>query len=336
MLQPADNKIILVTRRTRLEELKARYNTASQARFYLESLGADFDDYACEDAIYNAALGRLAKELAELGRVQVVERAFMPNFLFGPEDIVVVAGQDGLVANALKYLDGQPGVAVNPDPARWDGVLLPFTPQDAALVVKEVRKRPVKEISMAAVELPGQVRLYAVNDLFIGPRSHTSARYILESGQERETQSSSGIIVSTGLGSTGWLRSVLAGAVGVARISRELGLLRSAGTASEQVVACAAQSLVERNDASANALVSGFDWSANYLYYSVREPFPSKTTGTRLAFGRVDAARPLSVTSLMASNGVIFSDGMEDDFLEFNSGQKAVVSVADKRGRLVV
>lgn len=33
------------------------------------------------------------------------------------QDIVVVIGQDGLVANTLKYLDGQPVIAINPDPA---------------------------------------------------------------------------------------------------------------------------------------------------------------------------------------------------------------------------
>ncbi|MFT7387173.1 MAG: hypothetical protein ACI8VC_000410 [Candidatus Endobugula sp.] len=33
----------------------------------------------------------------------MVERNLLPNFIFGPEDIVVVIGQDGLVANPLKY-----------------------------------------------------------------------------------------------------------------------------------------------------------------------------------------------------------------------------------------
>jgi hypothetical protein len=50
----------------------------------------------------------------------------------------------------------------------------------------------------------------------------------------------------------------------------------------------------------------------------------------------VDGANPLVITSLMPAHGVIFSDGMEEDFWEFNSGQKASIHVADKRGKLVV
>ena len=121
-----DNKIVLVTRPTRLAELVVRFNTVSQARFYVEHQGADFQDYLREDETYHHALVATQTALAQLGRVQTVDRAFLPNFVFAPADTVVTLGQDGLVANTLKYLNGQPVVGVNPDPARWDGKLLPF------------------------------------------------------------------------------------------------------------------------------------------------------------------------------------------------------------------
>ena len=62
---------------------------------------------------------------------------------------------EGLVANTMKYLDGQPVVGVNPDPARWNGVLLPFTVADLARVVPEVlrRRRPIKSVTMAEARL---------------------------------------------------------------------------------------------------------------------------------------------------------------------------------------
>ena len=44
-----ENKIILVTRPTRLDELIGRFNTVQQAQFYIEHLGADFSDYLAED-----------------------------------------------------------------------------------------------------------------------------------------------------------------------------------------------------------------------------------------------------------------------------------------------
>ena len=85
----SDEKIILVTRPTRLAELIVRFNTADQARFYVEHLGADFSDYEREDATYRAALAAVREALAGCGRVQIVERAFVPNFIFGPQDFIV-------------------------------------------------------------------------------------------------------------------------------------------------------------------------------------------------------------------------------------------------------
>ena len=96
----------------------------------MEHLGADFSDYLIEHKHYRSAVQRAEDVLREFGRVQRLERRYVPNFVFGAEDGVVVLGQDGLVANTLKYLDGQRVVAINPDPARWNGVLLPFTADD--------------------------------------------------------------------------------------------------------------------------------------------------------------------------------------------------------------
>ena len=116
MKRSTENKTILVTRKTRLEELVAKYNTVSQAKFYVEHLGADFSDYVNEHETYQRCIREAETSLQQFCRVQIVDRSFLPNFLFGPRDTVVALGQDGLVANTLKYLDGQPLVGVNPDP----------------------------------------------------------------------------------------------------------------------------------------------------------------------------------------------------------------------------
>ena len=120
------NKVVLVKRRTRLEELKRRYNTAEQARFYVEHLGADFSDYEEEHRRYYAEFEKARAIAGRVARVQEIDRDYIPNMIFGPEDIVVAVGQDGLVANVMKYLSGQPLIGVNPDTRRWDGYLLPF------------------------------------------------------------------------------------------------------------------------------------------------------------------------------------------------------------------
>jgi NAD kinase len=220
-----ENKIVLVTRATRLAELVARFNTVAQARFYVEHLGADFSDYVKEDETYANALREAQSLLGLLGRVQTVDRGFLPNFSFSPNDFVVTLGQDGLVANTLKYLNGQPVVGVNPDPARWDGQLLPFQVKDMPKVIPEVfkRGRPIKAVTMVKATLNSTQKMYAVNDLFVGPKSHVSARYLIQVGKKSEAHSSSGVIISTGLGSTGWLKSLLTGAAAITRLAGSSG-----------------------------------------------------------------------------------------------------------------
>jgi len=307
----SENKIILVVRETRLDDLVARFNTEEQARFYVERLGMDFSDYQREDRVYKQAVAQAQRILNQLGRMQVVDRSFIPNFIFGPHDTVVAVGQDGLVANVLKYLHGQLLLGVNPDPQRWEGVLLPFAVKDLRQVIQDVfaGKRPVKEVTMAQADLNTGETLYAVNDLFIGPRSHTSARYTLTVGDRSERHSSSGIIVSTGLGSSGWLRSILAGAAGI-----HSAVSGTAAVDSEPLQ---------------------IPWDAEYLTFSVREPWPSKLSGAAITYGRILPSRPLQLASHMPEDGVIFSDGIEADFLRFNAGAVATITPADRRGLLV-
>lgn len=272
------------------------------------------------------------QELAGLGRVQIVQRALLPNFVFGPEDTVIALGQDGLVANTLKYLNGQPLVGVNPDPQRWDGQLLPFKVRDLDKIVREVlrRRRPAKTVTMAKVTLNTGSTLHAVNDFFIGARTHISARYRIELGKLAEDHSSSGVVVSTGLGSTGWLKSLLTGAAAITQSASSV--LASPLTKDE----FARTSTGPANGPNPRPSVkTEFAWDADYLLFTVREPFPTKKTGASLVFGRVTARQPLIIESRMGEQGVIFSDGIEQDFLEFNSGTRATIGIAERKGILI-
>jgi hypothetical protein len=83
-------------------------------------------------------------------------------------------------------------------------------------------------------------------------------------------------------------------------------------------------------------LKDGFDWSDARLQFAVREPFPSHTTGTNLVFGEISNSNKMVVESSMPENGVIFSDGIEQDYLSFNSGCVVTIFVSKKSGALVV
>jgi hypothetical protein len=302
--------IVLVTRRTRLEGLIERFNTVGQARFYLEHSGGDFDFYQREHDAYYASVLALRSALQKLVKLQEIERSLLPNFLFSETDIVVTVGIDGLVANTAKYLDGQPLVAVNPDPEHIDGVLLPFNGTTAVPAARNVLKGTFRsrKISMAVVSLNDGQSLLAFNDFFVGVKSHVSARYLIQSQGKQEHHSSSGVIVSTGVGSTGWLSSMFNMANGI------LG-----GT---------------KQDVKAPSL--RLNWEDEKLVYVVREPFVSKTSSAGMVLGYVTPQSPLVLHSEMPEGGVIFSDGVEADFLAFNSGAVATISLAKKKTNLVV
>lgn len=332
--------IALVTHPTRLEGLRRRWGTLGQAKFRLKMAHeqedalraggagpktatlrtarqkqvrkpqqADFDEYRQEDDVYRQVVDQLENELQFGLPVKRVDRSFIANFDFATCEVVVVVGQDGLVANSAKYVGNIPIVAVNPDPQRIDGVLLPFQVREAGQAVRRVldgkfQKRPV---TLAEVNLNDGQKMLAFNDFFIGAGSHVSARYQLEFAGRTEPQSSSGILVSTGAGSTGWLSSVFNMAGGLAQF---LG-----------------------TEVEARPAIT---WEDRKLVWAVREPFVSKRSQASLIAGWLEERQELVIESLMPDGGVIFSDGIEQDFLPFTSGTIARVSVSQQRANLVV
>jgi len=312
MAAPQYENVIIVTRKTELDDLVARFNTKAQAKFYLEQAGHSFERITAAHEKHQKVLSKVRKAVPTTIKSQVIDRELVPRFTFGEADLIVTVGQDGLVSNTAKYLSGQPILAVNPDPERFDGVLLPFTVDMVGQQLNTTLYGPlrVKKVTLAKAELSNGQSLLAFNDFFIGARSHVSARYKIAIGDRAETQSSSGIIVSTGAGSTGWLQSVYAGAAGV-------------------IEALGGHVIPPTNGGRLN-------WDTNHLVYSVREPFPSIATQTSIVHGVFTDDDPLRITSQMASNGIVFSDGVEADYLEFNSGAELTLSTAPEKALLIV
>lgn len=305
-------KVVIVTRKTELEQLTTRFNSAAQAQFYLEHAGQNFSSIESAHQRYHKVLDSIRKQLPSGLKKQVIERSFLPQFNFGEADLVITIGPDGLVVNTAKYLDKQPILAINPDPQQIDGVLLPFVLDDFEKALEQSLQNtlPIKPVTMAQASLNDGQHLLGFNDLFVGAQSHVSARYELSLGQETELQSSSGIIISTGAGSTGWMRSVFSGAAAV-------------------INALGGQVIPPKNDGK-------LDWDTDQLMYAVREPFPSKITGANLVFGTITSEQPMTVISHMSDNGVIFSDGIESDYLKFNAGSSVTIGLSDRKAHILV
>lgn len=302
-------KLVIITRKTRLQELIVRFNTHAQAKFYIEHSGGNFAEYEREDYFYRSSLNFLRKTLNFGLKLQIVDRELLPNFVFGKQDIVAVLGQDGLVANTAKYAGDLPIAGINPDPARYDGILVPIKAAEAASAISSLisGQASIKEATLAEAVLNDGQRLLAFNDLFIGAGSHVSARYRLEFAGKSEWQSSSGLIVSTGAGSTGWLSSVFNM---VSSISQFVGRERTPSLK--------------------------LDWQSADLIFVVREPFVSRHSTADVTAGILHEGSELIVESQMPCGGTIFSDGIESDYLAFNCGATARVHAAQQKARLVM
>lgn len=300
---------IIVKNKTRLETLVERFNTKGQAKFYIEHSGGDFLDYEKEHEIFHDSLSLVQRNLSSVIKNKIVERGFLPSFLFNDRQVVVTVGQDGLVANTAKYVKEIPIVAVNPDSDRYDGILLPFSPTNFVKGIEKVINNNYRSklTAFAEAQLNDGQRLLAFNELFIGAASHVSARYKISYNNKTEEQSSSGILVSTQAGATGWLSSVFNMSIGI-------------------------HNFMEKNQAKKKYV----KLKDQQLMFAVREPFASKRSQTGITAGILTGETKLIIESYMPSNGLIFSDGIETDFIKFNSGSIATIGTAKEKANLVL
>ncbi len=294
-------RVLLVTRPTQLEILLERHGTLGQAAFFLRNRGQDIAEAEAAHATFEAALRQVQSAIPSDQRRTLLGRAFLDRFVFAPDDLILVVGQDGLVANAAKYLRGQLVIGVNSDPQRFDGVLCRHRPEDTATLLGWTRESGprfrVQERAMALARRDDGLELLALNEIFVGHKTHQSARYRIHYRGQEERHSSSGLIVTTGTGATGWARSIAGQRADKPKLPRP---------------------------------------GERRLVFLVREPFPSVATGTRLAQGHIEADDPLHIESEMGEGGVVFADGIEADFLDFAAGQKLEVGLADRVLRLLI
>ncbi|MFE5806118.1 hypothetical protein [Streptomyces sp. NPDC056491] len=293
-------RAVLVHRRTEYEELLARHGTHGQAAFFLSSRGRSIDEVHRRHERTLHALRQVAAAVPLTWRSSRVERADLDRFLFAPEDVVVVIGQDGLVANTAKYLHGQPVVGIDTDPGRNPGVLVRHRCADAAALLRAATAAggTADELTMVEAVADDTQRLLALNEIYLGSPGHQTARYRLGPDGDTgpgEAQASSGVLVGTGTGATGWLRS----------------LWQERGSRAELPAPC------DRR-----------------LLWFVREAWPSPTTGTTKVAGELGHGQRLQLT-VESDRMVVFGDGMEGDALELTWGQSVRLGIAGTSLHLV-
>lgn len=298
-MMSATPRVVVVTRPTELESLLERHGTIDQADFFLKTRGRSLGAVRERHQHFEDVLTALSQAIPVEWRRASIKRSELPRFVFEPADLIVAVGQDGLVPNVAKYLEEQIVIGVNPDPEQYEGVLVRHPIQRAKRVLHDVAngRAPIEERTMVEVTTDDAQRLVALNEAFIGHVSHQSARYRIRYRDHEERHSSSGLIVATGTGATGWARSIQDSR------AQKLELPRP---------------------------------TARRLAFMVREAFPSVGLGTSITQGVVERNEKLEIICEQESGAAIFGDGIEDDRLEPRWGQLITLRVADRRLRLAV
>lgn len=291
-------RVVLVHRRTEYTELLARHATRGQAEFFLSSRGRSIDEVIARHESMQSSLARVSAAIPEGVRQARVERSDLDRYVFSPEDVIVIVGQDGLVANVAKYLDGQPVIGIDPEPQRNAGILVPHAATDAGELIAAViaGRASVAARAMVQATLDDGQTLTALNELYVGDDGHQSSRYVVTTpAGESERQSSSGVIIATGTGSTGWAASIA-------------------------------------SDRGLGDVLPAVD-SAMLGWY-IREAWPSRSTGRTLTAGLINEGEALQFV-VESDTLVAFGDGIEDDYLAIGWGQRLTVGVSTRRLNLV-
>jgi len=286
-------RAVVVYRPSERDELLLRHGSLQQARFVLASRGQNVDAVLERHEVLQAALHAVSAAVPDAWRRARIARHELDRFLFEPEDVVLAVGQDGLCANVAKYLRGQPVIGINPSKALYPGVLVRHPPQAArdllAMHARGVLKCEAR--TMVAARLDDGQELVALNEVFVGHATHQSARYRIAFGEKEERHSSSGLIVATGTGASGWARSIV-------------GSRRKPPKLPEPL--------------------------SPELAFLVREAWPSLTTFATLTDGCIHPGERLRITSEMNEGGTVFGDGIEGDHLELPFGQTVELHRAEQ------
>jgi NAD kinase len=301
------DRIVLVTKRTRFEDLVLKYHTEGAARFDLESRGQSIDEYRREDAAYKAAADSIRQAIPSDIQSASVSREDLPNFLFRESDLVIVCGPDGLFANLAKYLGNQPVIGINPDPKTIAGTLMPFSPFVAKIIIEKALagEAETEDLPFVKATVDNDKVIWGINDVFLGRRDHVSARYNISFAGQSEHHSSSGVLVSTGVGSTGWISSI-ANMVSALTGGRPSKL----------------SNLPHPTDSE--------------LVFVTREPFVSPGTNASIITGRITPGHPLVIDSEMPVGGCIFSDGVVEKGIEWKAGSTVVISTGERFVKRVI
>jgi len=181
------------------EDLVARYNAVGESG--LRILAAHLHH---QEAI--------ATCVRELGPEQVIAlESLRDHELTSRFKVIIALGGDDFFKLVTHHIEGSlPILGVNSDPSSSVGALLPITIEELPEALKRLEKGDyrIDPWTRISLRMNGVECGSAINDIVLGKRDfRLTSRHELEYQGVKVMQRSSGILISTGVGSTGWYAS---------------------------------------------------------------------------------------------------------------------------------
>jgi len=140
----------------------------------------------------------------------VVKASELNESYFSDLDLIITIGGDGTFIRAAHFIKEAFILGINSEPENSEGALKSLKENEIEKL-KEILngKYSILERDRMQISIDGKSISYPIlNEVYFGAEHqfHTS-RYVLEFNGEKEEQRSSGVLISTGSGSTAWYKS---------------------------------------------------------------------------------------------------------------------------------
>ena len=124
--------------------------------------------------------------------------------------MIIAIGGDGTTLSASHFISDKPLLSVNSSPHTSEGAITTISFENLEEKLEEIKEKiETEKMERIKVSINGKpINLLALNEVFIAnEKAYLISKYKLKFQGKEEIQKSSGLIFSTGTGSTAWFKS---------------------------------------------------------------------------------------------------------------------------------
>ena len=160
-------------------------------------------------------ISREVKDVFEYSKVSCFWKNSLKEKNLQNKELIISIGGDGTFLSASHFVKNQTIIGINSNKKRSEGVLTSESIENLKAKLKKIKegKFRVKEYKRVKAKIFQKDKCilteYALNEVYVGNvNPHHTSKYTLLFKGKKENQVSSGILISTGTGSSAWYKSM--------------------------------------------------------------------------------------------------------------------------------